>query len=73
MPLSFPWSSALKFGALSAAMYAVVASCPRDGGVPGLVTKIVVGVVVYGGLLVAFEPSARTAIRLGLAWRPAKD
>jgi len=68
MPISFPWASAAKFGAMSAIMYVVVVQLPTSNDTVTVVSRIVVGALLYSVMVWAFDKQARAAVRTAIAW-----
>jgi O-antigen/teichoic acid export membrane protein len=68
IPISFPWASAAKFGAMSAIMYVVVIQLTASNNVVAVASRIVVGALLYTIMVSAFDKQARVAIRMGIDW-----
>lgn len=69
IPISFPWASTIKFGAMSTIMYIVVTQLPGGNNlVTTFVTRIVIGALLYAIMVSTFDKQARAAIRMGIAW-----
>ncbi len=62
LPLALPWASIVRYGLLSAAMYAVVVQLPVGAGVLGLAAKVLAGALAYGLLVLAFDRKTSVAM-----------
>jgi O-antigen/teichoic acid export membrane protein len=71
LPLRFPFFDLFKFATLAAVMYAAVVNVHATNGVVDLAAKVLVGMVVYALLVVAFDKTCRewavTAVSAGRA------
>lgn len=67
LPISFPWTSAAKFAALAAIMYAAVSSISLANRWTMVSVQVVVGVMVYAALVLLFDQSSRGAVRLAVS------
>lgn len=66
LPVTFPWASAAKFGAMAIAMYVAVGQVRLGEGIGNLIVKIAVGGAFYALLVVLLDRQARGVLRTGL-------
>jgi len=70
--VSFPWLDALKYAMVAAFMYVCVTSLPLGHAVPALAIRVIVGMLLYGTLILAIDANARTALGLIGGWAQAR-
>lgn len=69
--LRMPWSTLLKFGAMSGLMFGVVTHLDPTEVIARIAVRIVCGALLYGAMLVAGDSSVRSALRA--VWRRWKS
>jgi hypothetical protein len=62
LPLGVPWSSIVRYGLLSLAMYVIVTQAPFGHGVAALVAKVLTGGLSYALLVLAFDRKTSVAM-----------
>ncbi len=62
LPLGVPWSSIVRYGLLSLAMYVIVTQAPFGHGVVALAAKVLTGALSYGLLVLAFDRKTSVAM-----------
>lgn len=68
MPISFPWTSVIKFSGLSVIMYVTIIQLSFGNAVLTVICKIGIGTLLYSAMVAAFDKQARAAIRKGFVW-----
>lgn len=66
IPISFPWASAAKFGLLSVIMYVVIVSISVANNWALIAIRIVIGIILYSALVLAFDEPTRKTVRAAL-------
>jgi O-antigen/teichoic acid export membrane protein len=66
LPIAFPWAAAMKFVLAAAAMYIVVMQIEMSNHIAQLSAKVIAGVIVFSGIVLAADAQSRVAARTGL-------